>query len=322
MTAPDRPSAVEQLIRLAGERDMPAPQATERARAAAFVAWQSAVAGSRATRPSRAPLRWMSLAAAGIVFVAAMLYWRNTRVAEPVLVARVSTVDDHPALRAGHEIFSASILETASGRVALTFGDSLSLRMDRGTRMRFDSAEEVTLLEGTLYVDSGGVNALPSLRISTPAGEVRHIGTQFQVSVGGTMTRVQVREGRVVLTPVVGRVQDIGAGDRLVVDGKVFDLQRGQPAYGASWEWVTRTAPQFDMENRPLAEFLTWIAREHGWQLRYGDAILQTRAQSIRLHGSLAGLDAAGMLERVALITGLPITLTGGVLWVGGADPR
>jgi ferric-dicitrate binding protein FerR (iron transport regulator) len=322
MSAPDRETAVQQLIRLAGERDMPSPEATERARAAALESWQASLAlqagGTRRTT------RWLPLAAAaGIALVAGSLYWFNTRTADPVLlVAHVSTVDDHAALRPGQKIYSASTLQTTSGRVALTFGDSLSLRLDRNTRLRFDSAEGVTLLDGSVYVDSGGVNAVTRLRIVTPAGEVRHVGTQFQVSVGGTLTHVQVREGRVVLTPADGRTQDIGAGDRLVIDGGNIDLQRGQPAFGAAWEWVAQTAPLFDMENRPLTEFLTWIAREHGWQVRYGDATLQARAQGIRLHGSLAGLDAPGMLERVALITGVPIVQIDGVVWVGKVEAR
>lgn len=324
MSVPDRETAVEQLVRLAGERDMPSPEATQRARAAALESWRSALA-RQAGGTRRPAARWLALAAAaGIAGVAATLYW--SRPAEPVRVARVSAVDGHAALHAGQQIHSASTLETSGGRVALVFGDSLSLRVDRNTRLRFDSADSVTLLGGSVYVDSGGVNTVPRLRIATPAGEVRHVGTQFQVSVGGTLAhvraRVEVREGRVVLTRTDGRTQDIGAGDRLEIDGNDLKLQRGQPAFGAAWEWVAQTAPLFDMENRPLAEFLTWIAREHGWQVRYGDATLQTRAQGIRLHGSLAGLDAAGMLESVALITGVPIVQADGVLWIGRAEAR
>ncbi len=322
MSAPDRETAVEQLIRLAGERDMPSDEATARARSAAMESWRAALEARQPVHTRRITPRWLPIAAAAGIALIAVTLWINTRVPSPVLVARVSAADGHAALQSGQEIYSASTLETSSGRVALTFGDSLSLRVDRNTRLRFESAERVTLLNGVVYIDSGGVNAVPRLRIATPAGEVRHVGTQFQVSVGGAMTRVQVREGRVVLTPADGRAQDIGAGDRLVIDGGNFNLQRGQPAFGAEWEWVTQTAPLFDMENRPLAEFLTWIAREHGWQVRYGDATLQARAQGIRLHGSLAGLDATGMIERVGLITGVPIAQADGVLWVGKADAR
>jgi ferric-dicitrate binding protein FerR (iron transport regulator) len=201
--------------------------------------------------------------------------------------------------------------------VALTFGDSLSLRIDRGTRLRFDSREQVTLLAGALYVDSGGINAVPALRIVTPAGEVRHVGTQFQVRVTGNETVVRVREGRVLLTRTAGAPTDIAAGDELRVSGGNLRWQRGLPSFGEAWEWSAGIAPALEIENRPLAEFITWMAREQGWQVRYADETLQPRAFDIRLHGSLDQLDSAAMLERVALVTGVPLASRDGVLWVG-----
>ena len=85
-------------------------------------------------------------------------------------------------------MLSGTVLATGDGRVAVSFADALSLRLDRGTRLRFDGHERVTLLQGALYVDSGGLNVGPPLTIATPAGEVRHVGTQFQVRVSGEIT--------------------------------------------------------------------------------------------------------------------------------------
>ena len=44
---------------------------------------------------------------------------------------------------------------------------------------------------------------------------------------------------------------------------------------------------------------------------------MQSRAIDIRLHGSLDPLDSAAMLERVSLVTGVPLDARDGVLWVG-----
>ena len=201
--------------------------------------------------------------------------------------------------------------------MALTVGDSLSLRIDRHTRVRFDGRDQVTLFAGALYVDSGGINAVSALRIETPAGEVRHVGTQFQVQVSGHVTRVRVREGRVLLTPASGVVTDIAAGDELRIAGDDLQWQRGLPSFGTEWEWSAGIAPALEIENRPLAEFVTWMAREQGWQIRYSDETLQQRAFDIRLHGSLDSLGRDAMLERVALVTGVPLRALDGVLWVG-----
>jgi ferric-dicitrate binding protein FerR (iron transport regulator) len=145
---------------------------------------------------------------------------------------------------------------------------------------------------------------------------VRHIGTQFLVNVAGAVTSVRVREGRVTLG-AEGTEHDVSAGERLDVEGTRSQFLSAQVSHGADWEWAATITPAFDVENRPLAEFLAWLAREHGWQLRYADATQQSRAQFVRLHGSLEGLDANAMLERVSLITGIPLTLRDGALLVG-----
>jgi ferric-dicitrate binding protein FerR (iron transport regulator) len=263
-----------------------------------------------------------SLAAFGV-----LLWTLRPLPAAPELVARIATLTGDARLlerrtestaRVALPIHAGTTLSTNEGRVAFAFGDSLSLRIDRHTSLRFDSREQVTLLAGALYVDSGGINTVPALRIETPAGAVRHVGTQFQVHVTGDVTVVRVREGRVLLTRASGVPTDIAAGDELRISGGDLRWQRGLPSYGADWEWSAGIAPAFEIENRPLAEFIAWVAREHGWQVRYGDETLQPRTFDIRLHGSLDQMESAAMLERVTLVTGVPLQTRDGVLWVGG----
>jgi len=319
-------STIERLIKLAGERDMPSAEGMERARQAAHESWTRALK-SREAAPSNTRLRLLGFAlAAGIAAVGVLLWIQRPAPTPPELVARVTTLvgdarlqdagDETPA-RLALPIHSGSTLATGDGRVALTFGDSLSLRVDRQTRLRFDGREQVTLLAGALYIDSGGINAVPGLRIETPAGAVRHVGTQYQVRVDGNVTLVRVREGRVLLSPVSGASTDIAAGDELQVSGTDLRWQRGLPSFGKDWEWSAGIAPALEIEGRPLTEFVAWVAREHGWQIRYVDESMQSRAIDIRLHGSLDPLDSAAMLERVSLVTGVPLDAHDGVLWVG-----
>ncbi len=330
MTPPDRERSIERLIKLAGERDMPSRDGTERARLAAHESW-SRVIGQRSHNTPRhtwlKPMLGFTMAA-GVIALALFGWTQRPVPVPPALVGHIATLTGGAMLREdGAEaiahlampIRTGTTLATSDGRVALAFGDSLSLRIDRRTRLRFDSREQVTLLAGSLYVDSGGINAVPALRIVTPAGVVRHVGTQFQVQVSGDMTRVRVREGRILLTRGSGAPTDIAAGDELRVAGNEMSWRRGLPSFGADWEWSAGIAPALEIENRPLAEFLTWMAREHGWQIQYRDETLQHRTLDIRLHGSVDQLDGAGMLERVALVTGVPLHARDGVLWVGGA---
>lgn len=321
--------SVEQLMKLAGEREMPAAAAMERARRAAHDSWQSALRAGTA----RAPRRWLKMSlglatAAGLVAIA-LLAFRPQSPVSPQVAARVVSLEGGAWLQGGagntvvfpaSDVMSGSTLETDGGRVALTFGDSLSLRMNQHTRLRFDSPSAVTLLAGDIYVDSGGVNAAGRLRIATPAGDVRHVGTQFQVFVAGADTRVRVREGRVLFTPhAAGEPRAVAAGDELhIADGRA-ELRRGLPSFGADWEWSATVAPPFDIESRPLAEFIAWAAREHGWQIRYASETLQQQTYEIRLHGVLDPANTDAMIERVSLITGIPLQVRAGVLWVGAA---
>jgi ferric-dicitrate binding protein FerR (iron transport regulator) len=328
MTHPDTERSIERLIKLAGERDMPSPAGMERARLAAHESWTRAIEKHGGRRGNRIkPLLGFALAA-GLAAVALFIWHERPAPMAPEPVARIATLSGGATLREAHgetvarvalPVHAGATLATGEGRVALTFGDSLSLRMDRNTRLRFDDRGQVTLLAGSLYVDSGGVNAVPALRIETPAGAVRHVGTQFQVRVAGNTTSVRVREGRVLLTRSSDTsTTDIATGDELSVTGNELVWRRGLPSFGTDWEWSATIAPALEIENRPLAEFLAWMAREHGWQIRYADESLQQRTHDIRLHGSLDQLGTDAMLERVALVTGVPLTTHDGVLWVGG----
>jgi ferric-dicitrate binding protein FerR (iron transport regulator) len=323
--------SVEHLLKLGGEREIPPAAGVERARLAAHESWQRVLR----EQPGR-PRHWLQIsvalaAAAGCAWFA-LLRFQPVAAPEPQQVARVialtgSAVQHDSAgdtvLFAAGDVFAGTTLETTTGRVALTLGGALSLRMDRNSRLRLDGAQRVTLLAGTLYVDSGGINAVGGLRIETPAGVVRHVGTQFQVFVAGTDTRVRVREGRVLFSPGDSSApRDVVAGEELRIAGDRADFRRGLPSSGADWEWCASIAPPFDAEGRPLAEFLAWAVREHGWQLRYSGAALQQQTYEIRLHGALDQSSAEAMVERVSLITGVPLRARDGVLWVGAGVPQ
>ena len=318
------------LMKLAGERNLPDAQRMERARVAAYESWQRSL-DPQVTRSSRKRMSFLiALAtAAGVAALALLLSWNRTD-SVPVPVARVMVVNGgasirsgeaatHSAIAKGAVIDAGWVVETGEGRVALALGDSLSLRLDRDTRVRFDDKDRVTLLEGAIYLDSGGLNAAPFLRIATPAGEVRHVGTQFQVRVAGKDTRVRVREGRVLVLSTNDRSTqfDVAAGEELRVNATRAVITRGMPSYGADWEWSSSVAPAFDIENRPLAEFLAWVIRENGWQLRYTDEKWQQSAHEIRLHGSISPARAGSMLAAVSMITGVPLEVRAGVLIAG-----
>ncbi|HEU4600393.1 MAG TPA: FecR family protein [Steroidobacteraceae bacterium] len=322
----ERPIAT--LLKLAGERHQPSPDATERARAAAQLSWERSVEA----RQQRVRQRWIrstlflaslaTAAAAVILFV--LPHVTSDR---PVAIAQIARIEGdvrrtpaHAAPIPSNTITAGETIETADGRIAIAIG-SLSLRVDRNTRLVAANAEQVELQYGRVYVDSGGVNAHSELRIVAPGAVIQHRGTQFQVASEQGHTRVLVREGRVHLeTAQVHEAIDLTAGDGASVDGSSLSVRHGLSAYSDEWQWASAIAPTFDIEDRPFAEFLTWITREHGWQLRYASADLQRAAQSTRLHGSLLTAKADDQLKDVALMTGMDLRVDEGVLIVSQSE--
>jgi hypothetical protein len=61
----------------------------------------------------------------------------------------------------------------------------------------------------------------------------------------------------------------------------------------------------FAIDNRTLAEFLEWAARETGRRVVYASAAAQHAAQSLKLHGSIEGLKPDTALSAVLATTDL-----------------
>ena len=177
--------SLARLLKLSGEREAPSAEATARAHAAALESWHESLRHARAKR-----IRYTlsSLAAVlGIVVIGAVS-WNSLRTQgqAPVVLAQVVGLSAPATLIAPNgERIDATIgtpiatnvqLDTQSGRAAIKIGDSLSLRLDKNTQLRFEDDSHVRLLAGAIYIDSGGLNAASDLRILTPAGEVRHEG--------------------------------------------------------------------------------------------------------------------------------------------------
>jgi hypothetical protein len=87
--------------------------------------------------------------------------------------------------------------------------------------------------------------------------------------------------------------------------------------FGAAWAWVVAVAPEFEIEGRLLPDYLDWIGRETGWQVRYESPELATAAVAIVLHGTIAELTPEESLAVVLPGSGLASRLEGGALWIG-----
>ena len=288
---------IARLMRLAGPR--PAIPDDTRARVHASVRreWRSAVARRRA-------LRWAipAAVAAGLLLVAVFGGRLPLSVAPPVATvamgdARASASGTR--LVSGDAVHAGDSLAAGDGGLALAFEGGLSLRAAAHTAATIDGVDEITVSSGRVYSDSGPSNRHDrAMRVHTPVGSATDHGTQFAVGYEDGVMTVAVREGNVqVSAPRASYAAD--AGQKLT-------LQTGREAvfdeiapYDRSWEWAAALAPPFDINERPVIEFLEWAARETGRELTFATDGARLAARAKQLSGSIAGLTPSEAIEAV-----------------------
>jgi ferric-dicitrate binding protein FerR (iron transport regulator) len=175
-----------------------------------------------------------------------------------------------------------------------------------------DSATDVALERGAVYVDSAGAHSTEPgaspISIHTPAGLVRDLGTQFEVRLAGAGIRIRVRDGQVRVTDANGADALGGAGVELFSkpDGSID--RRPIAATGSEWAWAERAAPPFSVEGKTLGAFLDWVSREGAWTVTFADRRFSLAARATVLHGRpdlLKGLTPAEALDVVLPTCGL-----------------
>jgi ferric-dicitrate binding protein FerR (iron transport regulator) len=172
-------------------------------------------------------------------------------------------------------------------------------------------------MAGAVYIDSGvsGPSAA-RLQVGTPAGVVRHVGTQYEARILSSGTRIRVREGRVDVMPSSGPSRTLEVGDQILVSSRgVEERGRIEPS-SDEWDWASNAAPEFDINGKPVEAFLAWAARETGLKVVFASAESAAEARRAVLSGSIAGLNPDNALAAVMPTTSLKSTERDGQLVV------
>lgn len=281
--------AIAALVRLAGRRPPVPEDAARRVREAVHDEWMETISRRRRTR-------WIGsaavVAAAAVTFV--ILQWTTTAPPQPapqrMVVAGGQTN--------GAAIYANDVYEIANGNTASLAWGNATLRLDGGTRVRIASATELTLDRGAVYVDSNHSGVV----IHTPMGNVRDIGTQFEVRLATDRMRVRVREGRVDLQHG-GTTHSAEAGVEMDADARGGVTEHSIARNGAEWEWVLRAAPPIHLDGRTLSEVVASVTRDEGLTPVWSDLAAQNAA-TMRLHGDVP-LTPVEALDTALVASGL-----------------
>jgi ferric-dicitrate binding protein FerR (iron transport regulator) len=205
---------------------------------------------------------------------------------------RLSEVD---TLYEGDEIRTAP-----DGRTLVRWNHSATLRLDGNSLARLESEDHIRLTRGALYLETVGVSPTDrGLLVSTPLGQVRHIGTRFEVRVDRDTVRVRVRDGIAIFAGNAIAPTVIEAGRQLSIEGGRVTLEQGPMASDLDWSWTQTIAPRFDIEGRSLFDTLEWLAHESGLKIIYASPAVRDRTREVVLHGSIEGLDLRQALTAV-----------------------
>lgn len=300
------------------------PEALARIRRATEAEWRAQVGSPRR--------QWIPRAAAAAVALLALSgvwqFWmRSADIPEPMGklartegagLIRIQPLWRDVAVVVGGDVRAGSDYQVrAASLLALRGGGNV--RVAAGSSFEVLSADSIRLDSGELYVDiPPGQHADSSFVAVTGAGEFRHVGTQFALAVADGATRLRVREGRVEWHAPDGN-SVVPAGTEILVD-RDHHVSRGTFASsGEGWAWTETVAPEVDIENRPLTDFLDWVSRETGRKLVYADDSTQRQVESIRTHGNVHGLPPMQALKAVMASTSLGFDLPTGAIRVSFA---
>jgi len=183
------------------------------------------------------------------------------------------------------------------------------------TDLKLTSASGIFLRHGKIYLDFPPTTHSGAFDVSTRVGTIEHVGTAFEVLSNDEAVRIRVREGRVRLRHE-SQTTLLEAGTQLTADRAGNITRATVPPYGRDWMWVAALAPDFEIEGRSLVEFLHWVARELGREVKFADPHTQEIAERTILHGSIKGREPMDALNSVLWTTSLTYEIRGDTIWI------
>lgn len=299
---------VGRLIKLAGARETIEEERFDRVRLNVHQHWQEVVSSSQAkSRPRR--LEAIAMVASLAVIVGIIFTLSEVMILPEVRsladVQRVlGEVKIAGELAAGDSFISAdsSINTGSDGRVALRLSGGQLLRIDSASQVRLHSPGEISLDRGAIYIDTTFASVYDPIRVTTPLGTARDIGTRFQVRLTGMAMIVGVRDGLVELSQASQAVVPVDKGSSVELDANGGVVTKPLDTNDPGWDWIDKVAPPFDIQGATLEQYLNWYAHERSLELIWADETSERNANQAFLAGSIEDLSLDQGLDLVQQI--------------------
>jgi hypothetical protein len=105
---------------------------------------------------------------------------------------------------------------------------------------------------------------------------------------------------------------DVVAGERISMTSGASAPRRERSApFGADWDWAERLAPPFDIDGRPLIDFLHWIEAQTGRTVEFADPATEQAVRDTMMTAGAIDLEPLPKLTAVLSLTRFDYKLDG-----------
>lgn len=317
-------SRVERILRSVGRRPQPSEEMSREVKVAVREVWQAELAKpddvAKPGNLSPSIRGWLTLAASIVIVLTVGIYQPEDQqiatVERAVNRVEYESPQGWQVLPSGMAIGQSRIRTDNDALTSLSMTSGINVRLARNSRIALRAADEITLEQGIIYVDSVA-SPDASVRIATAFGIAEDIGTQFLVKVHDAGWHVQVRDGLVKMADGQ-RTLEAQPGDRILISADDRVTRETIPPDHPSWSWTQNVALPIDIEGVSLRNYLDWFERETSRKVRFDSERTRRRAESTILHGSIDGLRPAESLDVVLSSTELTYTQGNGTILISG----
>lgn len=291
----NKPTPDEDVIEMFADverRVNPPQEVLDRAYAAIEKEWKSVTSQYR----GRSRRRWFAAAAA--IAVAAVVGWTGllfmpTPTPQAYLV-QGDIVMGKLAAPVAADPGALLLLDPQTDIVSRTASrwiseEGVDIRLAPDSRMRWVRANEIDLLDGTVYVSTDGDRRFA---VETRFGRVVDIGTRYLVCANAAGIEVAVREGRIHVTSkqhgdVLSSEIDESTVAIIVVDGDGISASN-ESSIDPRWAWI-HDVPAGYASDETLV-LLREIVRDLGKRLRFRSRGVEASLALERVDGDFTGM--------------------------------
>jgi len=298
----DEKDGIATLVRLAGRRPEVAAARTARVKAAVAEEWGATVRRRRYVRFGVAATLAAAASFGGFLLVRSQPEPPIPAAVAPI-VAHVHSIDGAGSLAVGQSLRAGARIEVPPNGFASLEWNGATLRIDGGTQLRLESRNVATLQRGAVYY----AGQAPGITLHTIFGDVRDVGTRFEVRLRDDAVRVRVRDGAVELRGTTAHARTELVATRTAI------TERPVATSGDEWSWIERAAPPLLLEGKTLEAVLRQVADEKGLALDWKGS---RDVRGVVLHGNIP-LSAAEALDAATAAAGVAYRIEGDRLIVG-----